>query len=360
MLVFTNRQLDTSSSDATALTKRYVSFSDVLNSVQVTERSKSWKVSDPREELSDADAMAQLNEVLAGSKPVLLFLHGNNNTPADCFTRCQWLEEQYNVAVIGYSWASEGCLPDGSDLSGPKEPDTKFTDPDEGLAAVETKASLQVGWIALKAQRYAQAKVNAKQGKEAFARLLRLVAAARLGGMRQKVSLAAHSLGCHLLHYTIDEQDAEASLSAMHNVALIAGCTDATKHSAWVGQIHPLLRVYITYTKADSVLNAAKLVENGGDKLGANPGNDRLVGPKYRYINFEAAKVKKWGAHRYFVADPGKKLTKPSKLLFSRIFASEVDFTGGIDERKKVYPMDCSADGSVCHMGNIWLKSERR
>lgn len=358
MLVFTNRLLKTTAKDESVLTTQYEPFSDTLNSVKVTARAKGWKVSNPQVGMSDVDVLAQLDTVLAGNKPVLLFVHGNNNTPAACFARCQLLEAQYPVAVIGFSWTSEGFLPDGTELPGPKEPPSVFDDPDDELAAVDTKDSLKVGWIARKAQRYAQAKVNAQHSKDPFARLLRLIAAARLAGMNQKVSLAAHSLGAHLLHYTIDEQDAEASLSAMHNVVLIAGCTGAAKHSAWVGQIHPLLRVYITYTKADSVLFAATLVD-GDVKLGTDPGTDRLSGPKFRYIDFEATKIK-LGAHRYFVADPGKKLSKQSRLLFSRIFASEIDFIGDVGQRNDVYPMGCSDGGSVCYMGNASLKKDRR
>ena len=63
-----------------------------------------------------------------------------------------------------------------------------FDDPDDNLAAVDTKDSLTVGWMAWMAQRYAQAKVNAQHSKDSFARLLRLIAAARLAGMNQKVS----------------------------------------------------------------------------------------------------------------------------------------------------------------------------
>lgn len=358
MLVFTNRLLDSKVTDEGALTRTYAPFSDALHSVQVSGKPKAWTVGDGRVGISDTDALKQIGKVMSAGKPVLLFLHGNNNTPDHCFTRCQLLEEQFPVSVIGFSWASEGYLPDGTDLPGAKEPTNKFTDPDEGLAAATTKASLREGWIEHKARRYAQAKVNAQHSKDALARWLRLVAAARLGGMQQKVSLAAHSLGCHFLHYAIDEQDAEASLSALHNVALIAGCTGAAKHAAWVGQIHPLLKVYITYTKADSVLFAAHLID-GDVKLGAAPGNDRLVGEKYRYIDFESAKVK-LGAHRYFVADEGKKLTKSTKLLFTRMFSSELDYSGGFDQRKKVYPGDCSEDGTVCSMGMGPVKKERR
>lgn len=351
MLVFTNRRIDPSKKNHEALTRSYEPFTDVLNSVEVTSSAGGWKAANPKEHLSDASTLAQIGAVLSGTKPVLVFLHGNSTTPAACFKRCQQIEDQYGVSVIAYSWASEGCLPDGTELPGQKAPKgAAAADDDDDLAVVKTKASLKTGWIQRKAQRYGQAKTNAQHSKDSLARLLRLVASSRLGGMKQKVSLAAYSLGCHFLHYSIEEQDAEASLSVMHNVALIAGCTGAAKHSAWVGHIHPRLRVYIAYTKADSVLYAASLVD-GDVKLGTDPGDDRLVGPKFRYIDFEGSKIK-LGAHRYFVADPPKKLTKQAERLFTRIFNSEEDFVGGIDAMKEVYPFQCSPDGSVCYMGN--------
>lgn len=352
MLIFTNRQLDAASSTASALTKVYTPFADTLNSVnaQAAPAGAGWTVSQHQSALTDPAALAQLSEVLGGSKPVLVYLHGNNNTPANCFTRCQQLEDQYGVAVIGYSWTSEGFLPDGQD-PGDMDPSRPNKDADEdALAAVESKESLKVGWIARQARRYGQAKSNAQHSKDSLARFLRLVAAARLVTMKQKVSFAAHSLGCHFLHYAVNEQDAEASLSVMHNVVLMAGCTGAAKHTAWVGQIHPLSKVYITYTKPDSVLFAASLVD-GDVKLGAAPGDERMAGSKYRYIDFEGAAKMQLGAHRYFVADPGKKLSRQAKKLFQRIFNSEPDFDPAAESSKVVYPVGCSADGSVCYMG---------
>ena len=353
MLIFTNRGLNSASSKASALTSAYIPFADTLNSVNVrsTKPGAGWQVSQHESQLTDALALKQLSEVLGGDKPVLIFLHGNNNTPASCFTRCQQLEEQYGVAVIGFSWASEGFLPNGLDPKGMDETKPDSDANEDALSEVKTKESLKEGWIARKARRYGQAKLNAQHSKESLARFLRLVAAARLGTMTQKVSFAAHSLGCHFLHYSVNEQDAEASLSAMHNVVLLSGCTGAAKHTAWVGQIHPLLKVYITYTKADSVLFAASIVD-GDLKLGTNPGGELLANPKYRYIDFEGAARMKFGAHRYFVADPGRKLSKKATELFRRIFSSKLDFDPADESPKVVYPVACNSDRSVCYMGS--------
>ena len=351
MLIFTHRRLNAAATDERALTREYTPFTDTLNSVDVSAGAQgSWKVTAQRSALSDADAVQLIDAVLKGNKPVLFYLHGNNTDPARCFARCDALERQHGVAVIGFSWTSEGYLPDGSDQPGLDKSKPATDDDDEALAHIKSRDSLREGWIARKARRYAQAKVNAQHSTDALARVLRLVASRRLHLQQQKVSLAVHSLGCHFLHYTVDQQDAQASQAAMHTVALMAGCTGAAKHAAWVGRIRPLQRVYITYTRADTVLFGAG-VADGDVKLGTAPGSEMLSAPHYRYIDFENAKKMVPGAHSYFVARPGKKLSSHAALLFGRIFRSEPDFEGGIDASKKVYPLGCRADGTVCWMG---------
>jgi esterase/lipase superfamily enzyme len=351
MLIFTNRQLVTTATNAQAFSDVFTPFLDTLNCADVQPSGTGWKVSQPTVKLSNEAALKKIDAVLGGDKPVLVYLHGNNTTPEKCFLRASQIEKQYDVAVIAYSWTSEGLLPNGQDQAG-MDTSRPATDEDEdALAKVKTRDDLKEGWIARKARRYNQAKVNAQYSKDSLARLLRLVAAARLARLQQKVSFAAHSLGCHFLHYTINEQDAEASLSAMHNVILLAGCTGAAKHTAWVGQIHPLLKVYITYARPDAVLAAATVVD-GDLKLGTAWGDERLSAPKYRYIDFENGKKMPVNAHRYFVAKPDKTLSKQATELFTRIFRSELDFDPATESPKVVYPVNCLADGSICYMGN--------
>jgi hypothetical protein len=349
MLIFTNRVLDNSKASEDVLTKAYTPFVDSLSAVDVVTSDAQWKLTSIAPLISDETALKRLKSVMTSDKPVLIYLHGNNNTPAVCFERCRQIENQYDVNVIGFSWASEGYQPNGADLAN-IDLSRPNTDKDEDSLSKVSIEKLKEGWIQRKLRRYAQAKINAQHSRDAFARFLRLVASARLATQGQRVSLAVHSLGCHLLHYTVDEQDAEASLAAMHNVVLMAGCTGAAKHSAWVSQIHPLLRTYITYTKADSVLAAAKIAD-GDTKLGTDPGHDRLSFPEFRYICFEGGAKMSLGAHRYFVANKDKALSKEANLLFRNLFQSLPDVAQGA-KLTKVYPVRCSDDGTVCFMGN--------
>ncbi|MDK9704536.1 MAG: hypothetical protein OEL20_15490 [Sulfuritalea sp.] len=351
MLIFTNRQFDGAFSNEQLLTRKYAPFAPTLNCCEVSSTGAAplkWKTSNAKSDLDDENVLGRLRACFAGNKAALVFIHGNNNEPNDCFTRCKELEDQYGVSVIGYSWTSEGFNPDGTDLSGISSAKAKTDICDETLADV-SKDNLQEGWINRKARRYAQAKINAQHSGASLARFLRLVASARLATMKQPFSVAVHSLGCHFMHYAIEHDGASESLAVAHNVALIAGCTGAAKHVAWVGKMNPVRKIYITYTIADSVVAAARVID-GDIKLGADPGSERLPAPKCRYVDFEGAAKMKLGAHRYFVADPGKKLSKEAAKLFERVFQSLDDIERN-ENVKNVYPLACSPDGTTCYMG---------
>lgn len=349
MLIFTNREFDSSYSDERLLTKKYTPLIPTLSCCEVSRTSSpKWGVSNVKTNLDDTTALDTLKSYFSGGKAVLVFVHGNNNEPRDCFMRCKELEDQYGVSVIGFSWASEGFNPDGTDLSGVSNDKAKTDIGDETLANVN-RDNLKEGWIHRKARRYGQAKTNAQHSRASLARFLRLVGSARLATMQQPFSVAAHSLGCHFLHYAIEHEGASESLAVAHNVALIAGCTGAAKHVGWVGKINPVRKIYIMYTNVDSVVAAARLID-GDIKLGADPGFERLAAPRCRYVDFEGAAKMKLGAHRYFVADPGKSLSKEAKRLFQRVFQS-LDDVERNESVKLVYPFACSDDGTTCYMG---------
>jgi hypothetical protein len=351
MLIFTNRQLDEAFKDERQLTAKYIPFAPDLSCCLVSQTSNvkpKWKIEQSKTDLDDERTLEVLVGCLTGDRPVLLYVHGNNTTPNACFARCKHLEDQYGVSTIGFSWTSEGFQPNGADLAGVSSVRLSTDAGDESLASVK-RDNLNEGWIQRKARRYAQAKINAQHSGTALARFMRLIASARLATMKQPFSVAVHSLGCHFFHYAVTHEGASESLGVAHNIAFLAGCTGAAKHAAWIGQINPLRKVYITFTNDDSVLAAAKVID-GDTKLGANPGTELLSAPKYRYVDFEGAARMVLGAHRYFVADPNKSLSKPAQKLFGRIFTSQDDVLPG-ENLRKVYPVICTPDGAVCYMG---------
>lgn len=353
MLIFTNRVIHPATGPS-ALSAEFQPGADTLSAVRVTRAGKGFAVGDAQPALADDAAMQQLVPLFQADKPVLLYLHGNNNLPAACFERCARLGELYGLAVVGFSWPSEGLLSSGQDL--PNMPpaaadDTDAADPAaaEGSLAAITAANRKQGWAERKIRRYRQAKVNAQESGDALARFLRLLAAARLYANHQRLSIAAHSLGCHFVQYAIENEGAAESLSAAHNIALLAACCRADGHATWVRKLTPKGQVFITYNKGDLVLFGAAIADGQQTKLGAEPGA-RVVDPRLRYVSFSSAPVG-FGGHAYFVADAGDKPPKAFRKLFQRIFGSERDIREDQGEYpRKVYPVGCDADGSTCYM----------
>lgn len=350
MLVFTNRDIQ-DATNATAFTRRFQPGADTIGCAAVARQGAGFALHSLQATMSDADAVQRLVPLFQGSKPVLVYLHGNGNTPSACFERCARLAEIYDVELVGFSWPSEGYLSSGDDLPNlsPPEPSEPDQDDESSLAGISA-SNRKEGWAARKIRRYRQAKLNAQDSVDALARFLRLVATARLYANQQRLSIAVHSLGCHFLQYAIETESASESLAAAHNIALLAACCRAAGHETWVRKLAPKGRVFITYNQGDSVLFGAYIADGGQTKLGVEPGV-RLVDPRVRYVSFTNAPVG-LGGHRYFVRDAGKDVPKAARKLFSRMFRSERDIQDDQGEpARKVYPVGCDADGSTCYMG---------
>lgn len=346
MLMFTNRIVQQAQGPA-AFTRRFRPATGWLSSAVVQRQGASFSVDQLMADIDDDTAMQSLVPLFGGARPLLLYVHGNNNTPAACFERCARLQEIYDVEVLGFSWPSEGFLSSGDEQ--PDLPDAADDAGDENATASVKSHNQGLGPIQRKIMRYQQAKLNAQRGVLALARLLRLLASARLYVNRQPISLAAHSLGAHHLQHTLDVPGAQESLGAQHNVALLAPCCRAEGHAAWLQRIRPRGRTYVTFNQEDWVLYGASLADNGDVKLGADPGALASL-PQLRYIDFSRGVVGA-GGHGYFVRDAGKSMPKRPKRLFGRLFASESDLQGA-EAPRKVYVQGCRADGVVCWMSN--------
>jgi len=53
-----------------------------------------------------------------GSRPLLVYLHGYNSTPAACFERCDRLQSLYGLEIVRFSWSSKKYLLEDSGLHG--------------------------------------------------------------------------------------------------------------------------------------------------------------------------------------------------------------------------------------------------
>jgi hypothetical protein len=342
MLVFTHRHVAEDRSDPAAFQRSFTPGASTVGVASVARSGSGWSLSRLDADVQESDALDLLLPLFRGPRPLLVYVHGNGNTPAHCFARCAALEAEYNVEVVGFSWASEGFQCDGQPLPMLAAPDAP---PEEGdLAALKTLQRTSAGGNDI-ARRYRQSKTNAQEAVDALSRFLRHVATARLISNAQPFTLAAHSLGAHLLQYTLEVHGASESVGTAHNVVLLAPCTRADGHTGWLHQLRPKGRTYVTFNQGDSVLFGA-LVADGRkqEKLGARPGATLLHGPGFRYISFSNAQTG-LGGHRYFIDG----LTAESRRLFGRLFRSEADLEPGEPERK-VYPVGCEPDGSVGYM----------
>jgi hypothetical protein len=342
MLVFTNRDV-AAGADASAFQRSFVPGGRRIGVADVTrDGAGKWVLSGVDEDVTERDALDLLLPLFAGARPLLVFLHGNSHTPAHTFGRCLQLESEYNVEVVGFSWPSEGFQCDGSALPRLPGADAPVEEMELSLVKPATRASADGQQLG---RRYRQAKLNAQDSVDALALFLRILATARLSSNAQPFTLAAHSLGAHLLQYAVELPGASESVGTAQNVVLLAPCVRADGHAGWLHQLRPKGRTYVSFNKADNVLFGAFVADGRKQgKLGADPGPALLRGPGYRYISFSNAQTG-LGGHRYFVEG----LTGESRRLFGRLFRSEADLQPGEPDRK-VYPVGCEPDGSVCYM----------
>jgi hypothetical protein len=342
MLVFTNRDV-VRQADAGAFQRSFTPGGRRIGvAAAARDATGKWAVSRIDDNVTERDALDLLLPLFGGSRPLLVYLHGNSCAPASCFGRCAALEAEYGVEVVGFSWASEGFQCDGSPL--PKLPAPELPPEELELAGVKPATRAEPEGQQL-ARRYRQAKANAQDSVDALASFLRMLATARLISNTQPFTLAAHSLGAHLLQYTLEVPGASEAVGTAQNVVLLAPCVRADGHKGWVHQLRPKGRTYITFNKADNVLFGAFVADGRKQaKLGADPGSDIVQGPGFRYISFSNAQSGA-GGHRYFVEG----LTGESRRLFGRLFRSELDLQAGEPERK-VYAVGCEAGGAICYM----------
>ena len=100
MLVFTNRDLSPGAG-ASAFQR---SFAPGANRVGVAgvarDAAGKWQLSAVDDDVTERDALDLLLPLFGNGKPLLVFLHGNSNTPQTCFQRCVQLESEYNVKTV--------------------------------------------------------------------------------------------------------------------------------------------------------------------------------------------------------------------------------------------------------------------
>lgn len=338
MIVFSNRHIVGKSSPS--LTAAYTPGESRIAAAHADFTKGKWSLRAVDADVTDDDALALLEPVFSADRPILLYVHGFNNTPNDVFDRARRLEERYGVTVVGFSWPAEGFLPDGTPLPGQTKSENESSGESSLLALLGNEAN--TSGSARKKDKYFQAKTNAMHSVKGLARFLRLVASVRLKVNRQRFSVAIHSLGNHLLQQCLSVDGTLEALAAAQNIILLAPCVRASGHLDWLSLMHPAGRVYVTFHNGDTVLAAARIADNN-IKLGADPGVDYSLVRSVRYIDFTDSPVGA-GAHTYFVDN---RVGKRTRTLFARLFGSANDFEANYRE---VY-FSIENNGVLCQIG---------
>jgi hypothetical protein len=323
--MFTNRVVLPSATDESAFTLRFKPNSDVFGMARVVRarrrRRPNWSLHDVTAAVTESAARDALVEVFEGDKPVLVHLHGNSMTPALCFERCTRFEELYGVAVVGFSWPSEGRLATGkrsaAALAASAKEERRMT-----LADVTPTNRATVSGIFDVMERYRQSKANGQRSAGAIARFLRLVGVAHAAARAaHPFSIAAHSLGAHCLQMVI-EAGLGSDLPEARNIALLAPCVPNWRHARWVARLPRSGGLVITTNVSDMVLLGALISDREG-KLGASYALEGLVDdPDTRYV--DSTRRRPW-QHEYFIAERGEKLAKDLRDVFQRFFSSGDD-----------------------------------
>ena len=85
---------------------------------QTQTQEKDWKVVQIDCDVDDAESMNELLQLFQEARPLLLYLHGYNSTPAACFERCDRLESLYGLEMVRFSWSAKKHLLDDGLRSG--------------------------------------------------------------------------------------------------------------------------------------------------------------------------------------------------------------------------------------------------
>jgi hypothetical protein len=346
MLVFTNRTVLSGHADESAFSAKFVPGSDALAMADVTRAgSPHWSLTNVTPAVSDAAAEAALVTVFEGDRPVLVHLHGNSMTPGQCFERCARFEEVFGVAVVGFSWPSEGLLPSGKHRKGVTGARAEAEDRWTLASVTSTNFDARTGGVADVIARYRQSKRNGKSAVAALARfLVRVGNAHACARTPQPFSIAAHSLGVHCLQMLL-EAGLGPRLPKARNIALLAGCVPHRNHARWISKLPRSDALIVTTDISDLVLLGALWADKFQAKVGASvPVPPLVVDPKTRYVDFSR---RSFGKPEYFIAEQDKTLDPDLLAVFKRVFASADDIPAG-DDPCAVYRGCCDAGPLVC------------
>lgn len=117
MLIFSSHEVEGRVA-TTAVEQQFTAIADPLARASRKHAPKTqengWKVVRIDCDVDDAKSMNDLLQLFQEARPLLIYLHGYNSSPADCFERCDRLESLYGLEMVRFSWsAKKHLLADG-------------------------------------------------------------------------------------------------------------------------------------------------------------------------------------------------------------------------------------------------------
>ena len=112
MLVFSNREMQrqAGASAESAAGSARLALATLEGPPQAPQ--EHWKVVQMNCDVDDDSALNELLPLFQEARPLLLYLHGFNSTPAACFERCDRLQSLYGLEIVRFSWSSKKHLLD--------------------------------------------------------------------------------------------------------------------------------------------------------------------------------------------------------------------------------------------------------
>lgn len=115
MLIFSSRESEGRAATS-AVEQQFTAGADALarptRKHPPKTRDEDWKVVQMDCDVDDAESMNELLQLFQEARPLLLYLHGYNSTPAACFERCDRLESLYGLEIVRFSWSAKKHLQD--------------------------------------------------------------------------------------------------------------------------------------------------------------------------------------------------------------------------------------------------------
>ncbi len=248
---------------------------------------------------------------------VLFFVHGFNNDINDVVKRAFYLQDQYGIEVIPFTWPANG-----GGAAGVISYKSDKRDARASTGALERTLKIMREHFVLINEGQQRKLLEQATKKHPDNLEAREILYSRLLEKECPFSFNAmfHSMGNYLLKQMLKSSICEGNDLTFDNVVLVAADTNNEEHKEWVDTIKFRKRLFITINEDDVALKAsrAKFGSNQLARLGHYLRG--LDSTSAHYINFTRASwVKK--SHAYF-EEPSEK-NENVKAFFERAFKGE-------------------------------------